>query len=513
MRIDPHYLSKQKELTEKARFILLDWVIQVARSLKISNNVIVFGIEILDLYCSVDLTVKFTEYQALGSTCMALADNTISSSVHEPVVWRKLSDNYVQTSEMTEWLKKILSSLNFQILGSLGLQWFKKEISEDVFFAFICTIFNYENLRYFPNKNTLLSLCEQGLLEPRDPKVFKFKHSIKNSGYIEKQLAKRPQVQTFLSELKGTPDLCVSEIKETSITPTPYTLLCKLGEGSYSKVYKCTDEKGNKFALKKFDCDDWACWVREILISKTLKELPFVLSFHDVMLDPPALVFPLFEEDLDSYLYNNETPEIKLKEIVWMITSGLKGLHDRNIIWRDLKPSNILITETPRLKLALTDFGLSLCPTDTMGKHVCSYSYRPPEVFFKIGGCGAHIDVWGLGVTFYKMVFGELMVFDQDGDVVEALKQIAGALEVIWSDLVLPGCEKRTELCKEANRLLKEGEKDETLRELLDESDLDEEGRDLMFKMLEINPEKRITVDEVLRHPWFNDLDKESLSK
>ena len=85
--------------------------------------------------------------------------------------------------------------------------------------------------------------------------------------------------------------------------------------------------------------------------------------------------------------------------------TALKQLHDLGIVYRDLKPENVLIDADGHLKL--TDFGLSKFSRDDLTYTVCGTAlYVAPEVLYK-NGHNKTIDFWSLGILIYEMFTGE----------------------------------------------------------------------------------------------------------
>lgn len=199
---------------------------------------------------------------------------------------------------------------------------------------------------------------------------------------------------------------------------------------------------------------------------------------------------------------------------------GLEYLHYQGIIHRDIKPANLLWTADHRVKIS--DFGVSYLGrpireddnneekaeadasnrdeavelAKTVGTpafyapELCDPSYFEPEKASGRPQITGQIDVWALGVTLYGMVFGRLPFYEENEfamydliakqEVFIPQKRLKG---VVTTQFAPVGCNKR--------------HADE-----LEYEEVDDELRDLLKRLLEKKPSKRITLKEVKHHPW-----------
>ncbi len=528
--IDSEYIKKQPDISIKIRFIVVDWLFQVCQKFKMQHNTTIFGMEILDLYGSKE-PIKRSEYQLIGCACLAVADFIVSVSACDLGDWAYISDNAFTVEKLIIQCKKVLRVLEFNVFGSLDCNFFSKKISDNTALAFVCTISDFDNLRYYPDKMELLLKCET-LEDSSSEKPFDLKVLCKTS-FLEKKLMGNTVVTKILNSLKpkehnvltNPPFPCKHEIASS------YERLKELGHGTFSKVYACTDVNKNKFAMKVFEEENDLSWLGEVTLLPCLRHSPFIIQHHSVILDPASVILPLFDVSLKGFLKKKDVSSETIKHLVWMIAKGLKGLHEKRIIWKDLKPDNILISENP-FSLVLSDFGISFFETDDMF-NTCTYPYRPPEVFFRVPPSTTKIDIWGLGVLFYEMVTGNQLfdivnVNDGLGLGLELMHSIGKCLDITWSNEVLPGCEETREFKKytEILELSLSEEKEELKEELseddfsttscsrsirtsevkkLDLSDFDEKEKNLLLRMLTPDPVKRISAEQILSHPWFQD--------
>ncbi|KAG0174033.1 hypothetical protein DFQ28_008895 [Apophysomyces sp. BC1034] len=162
--------------------------------------------------------------------------------------------------------------------------------------------------------------------------------------------------------------------------------------------------------------------------------------------------------------YSNDQARYYFREMIL----GIEYLHVNDIVHRDIKPDNLLLSQDNVLKIV--DFGVSemfVKGNDKLKKSAGSPAFMAPELCVAHHGeiSGKAADIWSMGITLYCLVYGRPPFTSTN---------LVELYEMIKSDPV----------------------------DYTGNSDLDPDLRDLLSKLLEKDPEKRITMSELRVHPW-----------
>ena len=253
---------------------------------------------------------------------------------------------------------------------------------------------NINKIENLNNCNISKISCGPNVLEP-----------INKSNIVEQTLADNIHVQ-----------LNLNSIEEERITPSSFICLAQLGKGSFGEVYLVQKiNTQEKFAMKVLRKErimgqnllKYAIAERNVL---SLSNHPFIVKLNFAF-QTSSKLFLILEYcpngDLAKHLlFEKRFTEERAKFYICEILLALENLHQRDIIFRDLKPDNVVLDEEGHCKL--TDFGLSKegVTENQYAKSFCgSIAYLAPEMLKKQGH-GKAVDWYLLGVLFYEMLVG-----------------------------------------------------------------------------------------------------------
>uniref|UniRef100_A0A1B6M6C1 phosphorylase kinase n=1 Tax=Graphocephala atropunctata TaxID=36148 RepID=A0A1B6M6C1_9HEMI len=255
-----------------------------------------------------------------------------------------------------------------------------------------------------------------------------------------------------------------------------------LGRGISSTVRRCIEkETGVEFAAKIIDLsadgDNKSATMEEVRILRVVAGHPYIIQLHDVF-ESSTFIFLVFELCKHGELFDYLTSVVTLSEkktryIMRQLLEALSHVHNHDIVHRDLKPENILLDDAMNVKL--TDFGFArvLKSGETLHDLCGTPGYLAPEVlksnmFENSPGYGQAVDMWACGVIMYTLLVG------------------------------CPPFWHRKQMVMLRN--IMDGKYSFTSPEW---SDITEEPKDLIRKLLVVDPAERLTVREALQHPFF----------
>lgn len=251
----------------------------------------------------------------------------------------------------------------------------------------------------------------------------------------------------------------------------------RIGKGAFGTVYKGYHKTTRQeVAVKEISVSN----VRnidkkiktEIGLMKSLKKHPNIAKLYDVIIDPKYDNIYLIIEycaggDFSKFQNHQAIQEIHVQKYMKQLMMGIKHLHQNDVMHRDLKPQNILITKDGNIKL--TDFGhAKKIKPDDMAKTYCgSLLYMAPEIIKNDGNekYSTKTDLWSIGCIFYEMLTGSHPI---------RVEKHSELISKIDDPIVLP------------DRLI-----------------VSDEAKDLLFSLLKVDPDERISWENFFNHTWF----------
>lgn len=192
-----------------------------------------------------------------------------------------------------------------------------------------------------------------------------------------------------------------------------------IGEGTYAKVkFAQNTETGESVAMKVLDRSTIIKHKmveqikREITIMKLVRH-PHVVRLYEVLASRTKIYIILEYitggELFDKIIHHGRLSELEARRYFQQLLDGVEFCHSKGVYHRDLKPENLLLDSQGNLKIS--DFGLSALPSEgvTLLKTTCGTpNYVAPEVLNHKGYDGALADIWSCGVILYVLMAGYL---------------------------------------------------------------------------------------------------------
>jgi len=292
-----------------------------------------------------------------------------------------------------------------------------------------------------------------------------------------------------------------------------YEKMGKLGQGTYGTVYFARDKQTNEYvAMKKLliNSDEEgipSTAIREISLLKELSDHPNIVRLKDVLYVDKKLylIFEYLDQDLRQYLDSVKglLESTEIKSYMYQLLKGILYCHSNRVLHRDLKPQNLLLDRYGRLKLC--DFNLSRLygiSTRPFTQEVVTLWYRAPEILLGQTLYSTPVDMWSVGCIFAEMV-SKLPLFPGDSEIDQLYRMfrtLGTPNETIWAGVSQLPHYQATFPQFNAQSLSKLFPR------------LEPEGIDLLEKMLQYEPSKRISAKSALNHPYFNSLHTQNQS-
>ena len=251
-----------------------------------------------------------------------------------------------------------------------------------------------------------------------------------------------------------------------------------IGEGTFATVRLAINKQtGEEVAIKIMEKsrivqkEDKIRIDREIKVLKNLRH-PNIVHLYSVI-ETEEKIYLIMEYAKGKELFDYIVNKKKLSEnesclFFQQIISGIEYLHKIKYVHRDIKPENLLINEETK-ELKIVDFGLSNIyknPNKDLLSSACgSPSYAAPEMLNEEKYRAPPVDIWSSGIVLYAMICGYLPFDDDDND-------------ILYDKI----CKGKFEIPNHVS----------------------EKAKDLLNKILVTDPKKRLTINQIKKHPWFS---------
>jgi serine/threonine protein kinase len=274
-----------------------------------------------------------------------------------------------------------------------------------------------------------------------------------------------------------------AEKKSDVISIDDFKTLKVIGKGSFGTVFLVQKRDDHKIFAMKVLNKKAIIERQELEHTKAEKNIlqklihPFLVNLHYAFQTDDKVVFVMDYINGGELFFHlqrdRKFPEDRVRFYVAEIVLGLEYLHSNGVLYRDLKPENLLLTDEGHI--CLTDFGISkegLSSDDARTETFCGTpEYLAPEVL-ECNGYGKAIDWWSLGTLMYEMMNGLPPFYSQDVQIMYT--------KIMTAKLEIP-----------------EG--------------ISAEAASLLQGLLQRDPEKRFGAKEIKAHQWFAQLDFDKL--
>ncbi|KAI8870682.1 Pkinase-domain-containing protein [Ramicandelaber brevisporus] len=254
-----------------------------------------------------------------------------------------------------------------------------------------------------------------------------------------------------------------------------YTIVRTLGTGSFGKVKLARhDLTGCMVALKfinrsRVTKSEMVGRVRREIQYLRLLRHPHIIKLYEIITTPADIILVMEQGHGELFNYivkRGRLPEPEARKYFQQIVSAVDYCHQRKIVHRDLKPENLLLDSAMNVKIA--DFGLANLISDGefLRTSCGSPNYAAPEVVSGRLYAGPEVDVWSCGIILYVLLCGRLPFEDEN----------------------IP------ELFRKINQ-----------GNYAEPQNVSDQVRNLLSRILKVNPLERYTIAQIKSDPWFNE--------
>ncbi len=296
-----------------------------------------------------------------------------------------------------------------------------------------------------------------------------------------------------------------------------YERLNHIQEGTYGVVFRARERAtGRIMALKKVKMEA----EKEGFPLTSLREINILLSFRhpnivnvtEVVvgnsLDSVFMVMEFMEHDLRSLLDDMRAPYAisEVKCLMLQLLSGVAYLHANWVLHRDLKTSNILVNNRGELKIC--DFGMARqygSPLRPYTHMVVTLWYRAPELLLGVTTYSTAVDMWSVGCIMAELLAKEPLLSGRSEieQIDKVFKLLGTPTDRVWPGFTELPLVKKVKFVQQPYNNLRNRF---PARSADGRAALSDKGFDLLNRLLAYDPARRISAEEALSHPWFEEL-------
>ncbi|CAD8202943.1 unnamed protein product [Paramecium octaurelia] len=285
----------------------------------------------------------------------------------------------------------------------------------------------------------------------------------------------------------------------------------KSGDGTFGVVMKAENtENFELVAIKKMkqkyhnfeECTN----LREVKALMKLQNHPNIVKLKEIFLDADTLCLVFEFVEMSIYqIYSQHREQGKtmsddqIKSIIYQVANGLSYMHKHGYFHRDLKPENMLMTENGIVKII--DFGLAreIRSRPPYTDYVATRWYRAPEILLKQINYNSPVDIFALGCIMAELFLNRPLF--QGNTELEQFNKILSTLGTFTQTDWPEGCRLVSQLGMGLAQY-----QPLQLQQLIPNASI--EALNLLSQMIKWDPNKRITAQQILTHPYFYNIQK-----
>ena len=296
-------------------------------------------------------------------------------------------------------------------------------------------------------------------------------------------------------------------IKIGTIINKDYEIIEEKDEGSFGIVYLVNKISNNTiYALKGSKSKQCQCFKREIEALKIISDYKnkqqnqnqnyksYTINMIDNFEDEDQKIYIVLEymenKSLFDYFYSN-TKIFSIRCAKYLFSKILKGIqeiHNSGLCHLDLKLENILLDK--KYNPIICDFGFSMNSSENIEKYFFSPGYTPKEIFRLKPYDGIKADIFSLGVILFYIVTNKSIFYDPDK----------------FKPFINNKYKKYIDQDKFYKLIRQRRNNDYWNVVVGEELHLSEEFKDLVVNMIAYEPEERFSLDQIINHPWFEEI-------